>query len=124
MKLTKNFDLAEFACHDGTPVPDDLKTNVGQLAANLQVIREFFGAKITVISGYRTPAYNKSIKGADGSMHLAAAAADIVVEGHSASEVQFVLEGLMRIGAIKNGGLGHYSTFTHYDIGPTRRWHG
>lgn len=126
MKLTKNFTLEEFACADGTPVPQTMphSLNIEKLADQLQLIRDFFGAKVTINSGYRTPAYNKSIRGARNSQHMQAAAADIVVEGHSPAEVQFALEGLMRLGIIVDGGLGRYKRFTHYDIGPRRRWVG
>jgi uncharacterized protein YcbK (DUF882 family) len=124
MKLTRNFSLAEFACRDGTPVPPELRANVRTLADQLQVIRDFFDAPVTIRSGYRTPAYNRSIGGAKNSKHLTADAADIVVAGYTAAEVQRAVAGLMRIGAVVDGGLGSYRTFTHVDIGPRRRWNG
>ena len=65
MKLTKNFSLWEFRCRDGTDVPDEYMDNVRELAENLQVLRDKIGKPITVISGYRSPEYNKKI-GGDG----------------------------------------------------------
>ncbi len=126
MKLSKNFYLSEFACNDkdGTPVPVEYRDNAAHLASQLQIIRDFFNAKITINSGYRTLAYNTSIGGAKNSQHLTASAADIVVEGHSASEVHFAIEGLIRVGVLRNGGLGRYRTFCHYDIGRVRSWTG
>ena len=61
MKLTENFSLHEFKCRDGSVVPEELMDNVKELAENLQVLRDFIGKPITVISGYRSPSYNKKI---------------------------------------------------------------
>lgn len=124
MKLTKHFSLAEFSCRDGTPVPAEYLANADILAQQLEVIRTYFNAAVTINSGYRTPAYNKAVGGARSSAHLTASAADITVEGHSASQVRFAIEGLIRVGALRNGGLGQYRTFCHYDIGKPRRWVG
>ena len=124
MKLTKHFSLKEFACNDGTPVPEQYLDNVSDLAANLQTIRDFFNAPVAVNSGYRTLPYNTKIGGAKNSLHLKAMAADITVEGFSASQVHAAIEGLIRVGVLRNGGLGRYRTFCHYDIGKARRWDG
>ena len=35
MRLTKNFNLSEFDCNDGTEMPSELLTNVLELAENL-----------------------------------------------------------------------------------------
>jgi len=43
----------------------------------LDPIREAWGAPITVDSGFRCPALNKAVKGADNSQHLFGEAADI-----------------------------------------------
>lgn len=40
MKLTKNFNLIEFACKDGTLVPAELIENAKKLALNLQLYIE------------------------------------------------------------------------------------
>ncbi len=61
MNLTENFSLKEFRCKDGTDVPEDLMDNVTELAENLQVLREYIGKPIVVISGYRSPKYNRKI---------------------------------------------------------------
>lgn len=116
MKLTKNFKREEFDCHDGTKVPNELMANVQKVAEQMQVIRDFFGVPIRVNSGYRTPKYNKKIKGSKNSQHMKATACDFKVQGKTAKQVQETLEGLIRIGAIQEGGLGKYRTFTHYDV--------
>ena len=38
MKLTENFDSKEFACHDGTAVPECYFSNMQELAESLQVL--------------------------------------------------------------------------------------
>lgn len=116
MKLTKNFSLSEFACNDGTPVPEDLIPNVQELACNLQVLRDYFGIPITVNSGYRHPKYNESVGGAKNSQHLLAKASDIVVPGNSPKNVKRAIEQLIQEGKMKNGGIGLYKTFVHYDV--------
>ncbi|WP_448826708.1 D-Ala-D-Ala carboxypeptidase family metallohydrolase [Capnocytophaga bilenii] len=56
--------------------------NVKALAQQLEVLRAALGNKpIIITSGYRTPAHNKKVGGADNSQHLTASAADIVVKG-------------------------------------------
>jgi len=125
MKLEKNFNLSEFRCKDGTDVPEELLANVRKLAKNLQVIREHIGKPIKVISGYRSPSYNRRIGGARRSQHMLATAADIKVAGMSPSEVKAVIVGLIKSGKIDSGGVGLYKTFTHYDTrGRNARWHG
>ena len=64
MKLTTNFSLHEFRCRDGSDVPEEYMDNVRELAENLQILRDRIGMPITVISGYRSPEYNKKIDGA------------------------------------------------------------
>ncbi|MBU0554022.1 LysM peptidoglycan-binding domain-containing protein [Myxococcota bacterium] len=121
--VTANFTWREFACKDGTAVPEALRANVTALAEELEKLRAALGGRgITVNSGYRTSAYNKRVGGKSGSYHLTAKAADIVVSGMTASQVRKELEALIKAGKIRDGGIGAYATFTHYDIGPVRRW--
>ena len=125
MKLTENFALHEFRCKDGTDVPDELLENVEELAKNLQVLREKIGKPIIVISGYRSPKYNRRIGGARKSQHMKAKAADIIVPGMEPDEVREVILGLIKEGKMKRGGVGRYTRFTHYDIrGWNARWSG
>jgi len=78
-----------------------------------------------VISGYRTPAYNRSIKGARRSQHMQAMAADIRISGMTPVEVKAVIVGLIKEGKMMSGGIGLYRTFTHYDVrGRNARWSG
>ena len=126
MKITPNFDLKEFACKDGTPVPEKYMYNVILLAQQLQVIRDAIGKPIKINSAYRTPTYNKSVGGASKSQHLTASAADLNVSGLRPTELKEVIEGLIAQGKILQGGVGLYNNFVHYDIyfdgKNVRRW--
>lgn len=124
MQLTKNFTRQEFDCKDGTVVPTKYMKNLMELAKNLQVLRDFLGVGINISgSGYRTPAYNIKKDGAKFSQHLTASAADISVKGYTAKQLAQVIEKLILQGKMKQGGLGIYNTFVHYDIRGTKaRW--
>lgn len=115
IQLTANFNIKEFACKDGTAVPAHLLYNVRQLALNLQIIRDFLNAPVTVNSGYRTPVYNKKVGGAPASQHLLANAADIKVFGYSSQFVFTKIRLLMKEGKIEAGCVILYNTFVHYD---------
>lgn len=124
-QLTKNFRLSEFKCRDGSDVPEDLLDNVQLLCENLQVLRDHLEKPIRVISGYRSPKYNRRIGGAKRSQHMQAKAADIKVSGMSPSEVKAEIVKLIKEGKMMSGGIGLYTTFTHYDVrGRNARWYG
>ena len=123
MKLEKNFSLHEFKCKDGTEVPEDLVDNVKLLAENLQVLRDYIQKPIIVISGYRTLEYNTKIGGAKRSLHLVAKAGDIIVPDITPLEIKDTILQLIKEGKMKEGGIGIYSTFVHYDVrGWKARW--
>ncbi len=123
MQLEKNFYLKEFKCKDGTQVPADLLDSVSKLAKNLQVLRDEIGRPIIIISGYRSPRYNKRIGGAKKSQHLLAKAADVVVPGMDARDVWKIILKLIKEGRMVKGGVGIYPDFVHYDIrGRNARW--
>lgn len=123
MQLTQNFSLEEFACRDGSSVPVPLFPNVLQLAGNLQVLRNEIKKPILILSGYRTPSYNQKVGGATHSQHLQAKAADIYVSGYTPKQLHAIIEQLIKEGKMKQGGLGLYKTFVHYDCrGSKARW--
>jgi uncharacterized protein YcbK (DUF882 family) len=123
MKLTKNFNLEEFACNDGTPVPEEFYDNVQELAQNLQVLRDHLGCPIHINSAYRTHAHNSKVGGASKSQHLLAKAADIVSLKHTPWQVYTAIIQLISEGKMKQGGCGLYNTFCHYDTrGLKKRW--
>jgi len=113
VKLSANFKVSEFACHDGS----DTVLISEELVALLQKIREHFGKAITINSGYRTTAWNTKNGGAPKSQHLLGKAADITVAGVTPLEIAQYAEFL---GA---GGIGLYQSFTHIDVRDVRtRW--
>jgi uncharacterized protein YcbK (DUF882 family) len=123
--LTANFSKAEWTCHDGTPVPPECADNVLKCARNLQVLRDELGLPVHVISGYRSPAYNKKIGGADHSFHMTGHAADIQVPGMTPKQVHAKVLELIVAGKMHNGGVGVYPTFVHVDVrSAPARWVG
>ena len=104
--LSKNFRVREFACHDGSD-----KVLICQETVDvLQAIRDYFGKKVTITSGYRTAAYNKKVGGASASQHVKGTAADIKVDGVPSWAVAGFLEDKYPI-----HGIGLYSTWVHVD---------
>ena len=124
MKLTKNFNRKEFDCNDGTPVPKIYYRNVLELAQNLEILRTAIGEPVLITgSGYRTEKWNKKKGGAKFSQHLTASGADISVRNHTPKELAAVIEELIASGKMKEGGIGVYPGFVHYDIrGTHARW--
>ena len=123
--LTQNFSLREFRCKDGTDVPEELMESVQLLAENLQKLRDRLDVPITVISGYRSPEYNKRCGGVLRSQHLLATAADIKVRNHSPADVQGIVISMIKSGELHQGGVGVYPSFLHYAVrGRAARWKG
>lgn len=124
MKLTKNFNSEEFDCKDGTKVPEKYLLNVKEVANNLQVLRDYLNVPVAVTgSGYRTSAHNKKVGGAKASQHLTASGADINAQGYEPKQLAEVIEFLILKGKMKQGGIGVYPNFVHYDIRGTKaRW--
>ena len=78
-------------------------------------LREHFGKPITLLSSYRSPAYNAAIDGAAAkSFHMRFQALDISVEGKTPKQVFAVLKKWRDAGKFR-GGLGLYRTFVHID---------
>jgi uncharacterized protein YcbK (DUF882 family) len=126
-KLTKNFATSEFACHDehNTQVPSKYMKNVQLLADNLQVLRDDVDQPVFVISGYRTKKYNKAVGGAPESKHLKAEAGDITIKSMTPQQVYDRIEKLIAARKMKQGGLGLYAGWVHYDVrGRRARWRG
>jgi len=124
MKLTENFISQEFDCKDGTKVPEEFMDNLQELAENLQVLRDYIEVPVSITgSGYRTYNHNKAVGGAKRSQHLTASAADINAQDYTPKQLHMIIELLIDEGKMKQGGLGLYNTFVHYDIRGTKaRW--
>lgn len=82
-----HFKVSEFACHDGTPYPEEWADRWTKLVGLCDAIRERWGRPLTVVSGYRTPAHNAALIAADdaqgshqvasSSQHVEGLAADL-----------------------------------------------
>ncbi len=122
-RLSKNFTLNEFASKDGAQTPPEVLENLRVLAKNLQVLRDELGKSIKINSGYRSPAHNKAVGGVKNSMHVKGKAADIVVTGLTSTELAAVIFKLIEQKKMRQGGVGIYPNFVHYDIRGTKaRW--
>jgi uncharacterized protein YcbK (DUF882 family) len=123
MRLTNNFSKVEFESRDGAAMPDDVLENIKELAENLQKVRDLLGEPVHINSGYRSPAHNERIGGVPNSQHVKGKAADVSMRNFTAKDLVKVFERLINEGALKEGGLGLYNGFVHYDIrGERRRW--
>ncbi len=123
MKLSTNFSLDEFASADGTAPSGEVLKNLTELAKNLEVLRKHIGQPIRVTSGFRSKEYNRKVKGATNSFHVLGMAADIQVSKMTPEQVAKAIELLITEGKMKEGGLGIYRTWVHYDVRGTKaRW--
>ena len=122
-KLSKNFNWKEFESKDGAVMPDDVKENIKLLVNELEIIRSAIGKPMKVNSGYRSPAHNKKVGGKSKSFHMKGMAVDFSVPGMTIKQIKDLIEKLISEKKIKQGGLGTYPTFVHYDIRGTKaRW--
>ena len=122
MKLTTNFSLNEFNKRNYN-VPTDVLRNLIDLAKNLQVLRDEVKKPIKITSGYRPAELNAKVGGATKSRHITGQAADFKIEGYTPKQVAAVIEKLIAAGKMKQGGIGTYSTWVHYDTrGTAARW--
>lgn len=124
-RMSEHFDVSEFACKDGTPVPRRAYGGLRRLCRTvLEPMRDEFGAA-TINSGYRHRAYNASIGGASQSQHVYddtpdSVAADVTFErGNPKAWAEFARD-------LGIGGVGQYDAagFVHVDNGPRRDWQG
>lgn len=123
MKLTKNFDLKEFECKSGCDMPLEVYENVIKLAGELQKLRTYVDRPIRINSAYRCESHNAKVGGSKTSQHLLGKASDIVIESLKPAEVFIIIEDLIDMGEMLQGGLGLYDTFVHYDIRKSKaRW--
>ncbi|NLV52609.1 MAG: DUF882 domain-containing protein [Bacteroidales bacterium] len=87
MKLSEHFDLREFT-HSATAQRQGIANVPGQAEVEnlkalcrhvLEPLREHAGQPVIISSGYRSPALNGAVHGAEHSQHMRGEAADIHV---------------------------------------------
>lgn len=134
--MTKNFQLNEFlesrffseeqqkkVIADFEKNKKELLPKLQKLANNLQVLRDALNTSVSINIAYR-PQWYELLKGRSGnSRHCKCEAADINADGYTPLQVHSKIEELIKSGKMDQGGLGKYSSFTHYDIrGVKARW--
>lgn len=152
--LTPHFQLGQFVCKQKTTFPKYLVVNERLLLKLDMIVEELnrLGHSVSslhVMSGYRTPAYNASLKNVRYSMHQFGYAADIFVDEsprdgfmddlngdgrvdcQDAEVITSIIAGMDQNELYRDyqGGLGRYSTdkwhgpFVHVDVrGWGARW--
>ena len=96
MKISKWFSWSEATylpqwkrlANEKDGLNDEIKANLTKLFAKMDQIREHFGKPINVHVAYRSPEYNKLVKGASKSAHLQGLACDFDVKGLSCDDVR------------------------------------
>ncbi|MGL4489725.1 MAG: YcbK family protein [Rhizobiaceae bacterium] len=90
-----------------------------QLVKILKKIEKHYNSSVVVTSGYRSPGYNRRVRGAKNSLHMFCAAADIQVVGVSKWELARYARSMP-----DRGGVGTYchTESIHIDVGPDRDW--
>ena len=85
----------------------------------LKTVEQHYGKKMIVTSGYRSPTYNRQVRGAKKSMHMYCAAADVQIAGVSKWELAEYVRSMPG-----RGGVGTYchTESVHIDVGPERDW--
>jgi len=86
MMLTTNFSMEEFVSSntgerlgiDNTPNSAELRANIMRTAQMLERVRTLLKVPIIITSGYRCPALNKAVGGAQFSAHVEGLAADFI----------------------------------------------
>ncbi len=108
----------------GATYGDPATTVSNRLIEFLDFLEDHFhqGARITIVSGYRSPTYNTKLRengklAAKASLHQYGMAADLKISGVSSKEIWNFIRDL------KFGGVGFYhGGLVHVDVGPARFW--
>lgn len=101
------FMPSETKCKSGAP--GDIK-EVLRIALNKW--RDEYGKPIHIVSGYRSPAYNKKVGGSPSSLHMQGLAADIRLPSNKYDR-DWLLTTSFSVGFT---GRGFYRSFIHVDL--------
>lgn len=121
MKVTEHFASEEFAQRAWAKGPAReypagwVGDRLTPLCEALEKIRAHFGGKpVRILSGYRSPEFNRAIKGAKQSQHMAGRAADIVIKGVLPKDIYEAVKKNWKAWGIR--GVGIYVGFVHVDV--------
>jgi zinc D-Ala-D-Ala carboxypeptidase len=121
-RLSKNFIVEEFDCHDGTKVSARDYNGLKLLCRTyLEPLRAKYGS-VTVLSGFRTISHNRQIGGASKSFHVYTIhdsndqAADIRCVRGTPRDWHRTLSTIRARTFNGRGGLGLYNNFCHVDL--------
>lgn len=106
-----HFSKAELACHHC-----GVNECRQPLVDALEAFRVLVGKPVIVSSAYRCPQHNAEAGGAGRSEHVDGLAADIRVNGMTASELEVMAR---KIRAIRGIGRNDHEQFIHVDVRPT-----
>lgn len=144
--LSPHFRLRDFVCKQAGAYPKYVvlqEALILKLERILSMLRAhgYGGATLNLLSGYRTPAYNRAIGNVAYSMHLWGGAADVIVDADFNGDGQVDREDAALVSRWldesdrqsdaqpSQGGLGVYGAtrahgpFIHVDVRPARaRW--
>lgn len=125
--MTPNFVFSEFRCKCGCEPSKAVQVRAERVAVQLEVLRAELNQPIRVISGHRCTTHNAKSGGAPLSRHLYGDAADIQVERWTGKQLRDLVEGLIALGKMRDGGIGTYHSrpaTLHYDLRDApKRWH-
>lgn len=122
-KITEHFNLYEFRSRDNNTMLVNSAT-VDHIR-RLEKFRVWYGRPMQIDSGYRSPAFNATVGGAEASQHLQGIASDIPMplefkDFTKERKAEFMDNAKNRWIAIcgadgLGGGFGYYDTFMHLD---------
>jgi hypothetical protein len=154
IQVSPHFHLKQFLCKQAGGYPKYVLVDERLLSKLEQILerineRGYRTDSLHVMSGFRTPAYNRSLGNVSLSRHLFGDAADIFVAGHDGSMADINNDGKRNLGDAQYlrslileleaegrsdfapGGVGHYKSthahgpYVHVDArGETARWAG
>lgn len=132
--ISAHFSWRELAlCHSGEWAPVELHPNLRTLCVLLEVIRADYGFPLSVISGWRSLAYNRRVGGVPHSQHPLGQAADVQpVKADDLPLLVNIVTEHLRVDSPRYstlGGYGMYPRWIHVDVRPRigshiARWHG
>lgn len=107
-----------------TVPPRDMWRNIRPALLVADAVREVMGIPILVVSGYRSPDYNATVRGSLRSEHMQFKALDLRPMNASVAaleQMRVILRGIVehdqRTGNDLDARLLHYDTFVHIDSG-------